>query len=353
MYNLALAFKDKGLDVHYLSLTPNQEHVDEINKGIMIHWIKKKKSFFSWIDEMRVCQNILDRIQPDILYQRGRVYLTYTAAQWSQKNGKKFIWGTNGENSCEFWKNIRIVKKSQKSLWRKLLLYPYMAIQDRLIHRGIQGADQVVNQTDHQKNQLKKNFGKEGIVLPSYFLPPSLKSPKKEKIVLWLASLTRNKQPELFLKFVEHNQDINWKFILGGGTKDKKYWHKLSRQAAQLKHLEMIGPVPFEETHHYYAQASLFVSTSLNEGISNTFVQAWLNRTPVLSFSQDPNGWIEKYHLGYCAHNDVKDFLRQGRAFLEKQERLENQQESCVQFANKTFAAQEIIDTYIDIFKNS
>jgi glycosyltransferase involved in cell wall biosynthesis len=353
MYNLALAFKNAGLEVHYISLSNANKPTDEIINGIIIHWIPDKNNIFSWLHYMNNFTVTLDQIQPDILYQRGRSHLTYTAAKWSKKNRKKFVWGSNGEDSGEFWKLIKAVNKSQRSLWRKLLLYPYVAVQDIFIHQGIRNTDQVVNQTHHQKNRLWQNFNKTGVVIPSYFLPPSAtESYKKEKIVLWLANLIPNKQPELFIKFAEQNQDLEWKFILAGGTNNKKYWQSLLHQAAKLKNLEMIGQVPFEENKKYFSQASLFMNTSINEGISNTLVQAWLNSTPVLSFNIDPNDWIKTHNLGYCAHGNEEQFLHHGKSLLENYEQIESMQKNCKKFALQTFAAKETIDNYLKIFRS-
>lgn len=352
MYNLALAFKKAGLEVHYISLSNAYTRKDEIINGINIYWIPNQHFLFSWIQNIKIYKKILDQIQPDILYQRGRSPLTYTAAKWAKKNQKKFFWGSNGENSCEFWKQIKQLNKSKKNLWRKLILFPDMIIQDLLIHRGISNATKVVNQTHHQKNRLWKNFNKLGVVIPSYFLPPSAAEfYKKEKIVLWLANLIPNKQPELFIKFAEQNQNLEWKFILAGSTHDKKYLQKLLDLAAPVKNLQMIGKVAFENNQKYYSQASLFVNSSINEGISNTFIQAWLNSTPVLSFNIDPNDWIKTHNLGYCAHGNEEQFLHHGRTFLKNYQQIETIQQNCQQFALQTFAAQETIDTYLKLFR--
>jgi glycosyltransferase involved in cell wall biosynthesis len=354
MYNLASAFKKAELEVHYISLSNAYTRKDEIINGIKMHWIPNKHFLFSWIQHIKIFNKILDQIQPDILYQRGRSPLTYIAATWAKKHQIKFIWGSNGENSCEFWKRFKHLKNSQKTLWRKLVLYPDMITQDVLIHKGIFGADHVVNQTEYQKNQLSENFSKKGIILPSYFLPPVKKYFKKEKIVLWLANLIPNKQPEIFLNFVEQNQDLSWKFILGGGTNDTSYVQKILMKAAKNKKLKILGVVPFEETHKYYAQSSLFVNTSMKEadGLPNAFIQSWQHSTPVLSLNHDPNDWIKTHNLGYCAHGNEEQFLHYGRKLLENYEQIESMQENCQQFALKTFAAKETIDSYLKLFKS-
>ena len=356
MYNLASAFEDRGFEVHYISLTQDSKPADEVIDGIRIHWIPRSKNLFSWIKDIRTYKKILNRIQPDVLYQRGRSHLTYTAAEWAKKNKAKFIWGSNGEDSCDFWKLIKRVQRSKRPLWKKLLLYPYVCVQDVLIHKGIRGASQVVNQTEHQKARLQKNYAKEGIVLPSYFLPPSEDQKRvKENIVLWLANVNPGKQPELFIRLAEYCQDCpGWKFILGGGTHNRKYWQDISSLASRLPNLKLIGSVPFNETHEYFARASLFVNTSLKEadGLPNAFIQAWLNQTPILSLNHDPNDWMKTNHLGFCAHGNLEDFLNKGKALITEPQQIESMSQNCDVFARKTFASDETINAYVRILND-
>ena len=354
MYNLASAFKNRGLEVFYISFTKASPRPIEMADGIEVHWLPGEKGLFPWIGEIPAYTKILNKIQPEIVYQRGRSHLTYLAAAWAKKNRKKFVWGSNGEDSCDFWKLIKRVRRSNRSLWKKLFLYPYQAIPDLLIYKGIRGATHVVNQTEHQKAMLMKNYNKHGLVLPSYFLPPADdENVKKEKIVLWLANLSSGKQPEKFIHLAEFCRDCeDWLFLLGGGTSDIKYRQTLSRMGAHLSNLEMIGAIPFEETQDYFSRASIFVNTSLPEaeGLPNAFIQAWLNNTPVLSLNHDPNGWIEKQDLGYCAHGNVEDFLAECKALLQDDIRRKKMAENSGRFAKKTFAADVTINAYLRLF---
>jgi len=354
MYNLASAFKNRGLEVFYISFTKASPKPRETIDGIEVHWLPGEKGVFSWIGKIPAYTKILNKIQPDIVYQRGRSHLTYTAAVWARKNGKKFVWGSNGEDSCDFWKLIKRVHRSNRPLWKKLFLYPHQALQDLLIHKGIRGATCVVNQTEHQKAKLMKNYNKRGLVLPSYFLPlTDDENVKKEKVVLWLANLSSGKQPEKFIHLAEFCRDCeDWLFLLGGGTSDINYRQTLSRMGDHLSNLQMPGAIPFEETQDYFSRASIFVNTSLPEadGLPNAFIQAWLNDTPVLSLHHDPNGWIERKNLGYCAHGDFENFLSESKALLQQPSRIEKISRNCRQFGRNTFTSDETIDSYLNLF---
>lgn len=356
MYNLAKAFVDRGLDVHYISLTKDNKSKYEIIDGIKLYWIESNYAFMSWIKELGYFRNILNGINPDVIYQRGRSHLTFIAGRWAKKNIRAFIWGSNGEDSCDFWKGILRLKKSKRPLWRKIILYPYFWIQDMLIHKGIKDADCVVNQTDHQKARLLKNYSKEGIVIPSYFpLVNSVLTEKKEKNCLWIANLSPAKQPEVFFHLARHCMSLkDWKFILVGGTKDNEYRKSLMDTTASLSNVMMVGKVPFSETDTYFSSASLFVNTSLMEadGISNAMIQAFLNGVPILSFNHDPNDWIMKYNLGFCAKGNMETFLSKGYSMLQDFNALREMGRRCLEFAKNTFSSDTIIDRYIELFKD-
>ncbi len=355
-YNLASAFAGRGLDVHYIAFTKDKKAGSRIENKIKVHSVQQKKLFFRWLWDMWVYMRVLNYVNPDIIYQRGRSYLTYVAAKCARKNGKKFIWGSNGEDSCDFWRQIKRLRQSQRPFWKKIILFPYMVLQDIFIHKGIRRAHGHVNQTKHQKSRLQKNYEKQGVIIPSYFTAPSNERRyAKEKSVLWLANLGQNKRPELFLRLAEYCIDNNdWKFILGGGTKDTEYFQKLYQQAQTLSNVEILGHVPFNKTNDLFARASLFVNTSTREadGLPNSFIQAWLNNTPVLSLYHDPNNWISSRNLGVCANGDRERFFEMGKTLISDKEKLKRNGENCVSFAIETFCDERIIDSYIDLFKS-
>ena len=355
LYNLAQGFKQSGLDVHYICSTDDWRKYEENVFGIKLHWLKLSTDAFSWIKNLRLYFDALNRIEPDVVYQRGRSYLTYVGAKWAKRNSKIFMWGSNGEDGCDFWKNIKRLIRSKRAPWKKMVLMPNALLQDILIHKGIRGANYVVNQTENQKRRLWRNFHKNGVVIPSYFpvLPKDSDAQEKEKTVLWLANLSPEKQPEVFLKLARYCQDCeNWKFVLAGGSENKAYFHQISKRANGLPNLEIRGAVPFEESNRLFSKASLFVNTSIMEaeGLPNTFIQAWLSKTPVLSLVHDPNGWIKKHNLGFCAGGNSSVFLEMGRKWLREPGLIVDMGENCQRFAIKTFATEKIIDAYLELF---
>jgi len=353
MRNLASAFRRRGHEVHYVSLTPDRGALTALPEDIRFHWIERRTTALSWLRDLADFREALDRIAPDVVYQRGRSHLTWIAARWARAHGRPFVWGSNGEDSCTHWKHVTRILASPRRAWRKALLCPLAATRDVLVHAGIRGASHVVTQTRGQAESLLANFGKEGRVLPSTFEGPPARPVAKERLVLWLASLAHAKQPELFLELAERCRDLGgWTFVLGGGTRVESYRRGLESRAATLPGVRLQGPVPFAESDALYARAALFVNTSRMDadGLPNSFIQAWLHGAPVLSLHHDPNGWIASHGLGVCAHGDMERFVAAGRALLQDDAAREATGERCVRFARETFATEETIDDYLALF---
>jgi glycosyltransferase involved in cell wall biosynthesis len=382
MYHLASALRRRGHEVHYLSLTRDRGALGGLPEGIRFHWIERPVTAVSWIRDLSDYREALDRIRPDALYQRGRSHLTWIAARWARAHGCRFVWGSNGEDACDFWKHVKRIHTSRRSVQRKAALYPLAAARDLLVHRGIRGASGVVTQTRTQAESLRRNFHRDGVVLPSMFeagegapggTPAFAKASagepafaeasagkpafaEKERIVLWLASLSHGKQPELFLDLADGCRDLaSWSFLLGGGTRVDAYRREIEARAASVPNARLLGAVPFAESHALYARAALFASTSRSEadGLPNAFIQAWLHGTPVLSLHHDPNGWIEGEGLGFCARGDAKRLLAGARALLGDDELRTAMGARCARFARETFSAEETIDAYLALFSRA
>ena len=356
IYNLSRGLSSRGLEVHCISLTLDKHLKAGRVNGINLKWLLSRNRPFGWVFEISRTQKILDEIDPDVIYQRGRSHLTFAAARWAHRRSRRFVWASNGEDSGEFWKQLKRLGRSRRPIWRKLVLAPYMAVQDLYIHRGLKGVDQVISQTEHQKQRILSNFGHSAVILPSVFLPsPGRRRVPKEKIVLWLANLSPGKQPELFIDLTKQSADLNdWRFILAGGSQDEDYVASLKARTKELPSLALVGPVPFDKSQELYARASVFVNTSLLEadGLPNSFIQAWLDGTPVFSLNHDPNGWITSQGLGYCAHGDFEDLSRALRRMLADRSQLRVMGSACVRFAEVTFG-NEVIDRYVSVLEGN
>lgn len=351
LHNLAQGFVKKGIEVHYIATTKDRSKKSyKLENGIHFHWIQSQNGFFEWRRTVKLYKNILNTISPDAVYVRGRNVLQYVAGNYAKEQKINFVWGTNGEDSAELWKNLKRLKKSNKSLLKQIALFPLKAWEDYFINQGMKMADIVINQTKHQQSETRKILNKSGVVLPNYFHETNANGIKKNQI-LWLATLSPNKQPEKFIELFNKPIHNNWGIILGGGSKIISYQTRISHKATDYG-ITCVGSVAFKNSFNYYQNAKIYVNTSQpdSDGLPNAYIQSWLAGTVVLSLHHDPNNWFDKHNIGYCSNGDMQQLRGKIDFLIENPKELQTMSENARLFANKTFANPEIIESYKNMF---
>jgi glycosyltransferase involved in cell wall biosynthesis len=160
-------------------------------------------------------------------------------------------------------------------------------------------ADLIISQNEYQYNSLLYNLGIENKIIPNGFQIPDSRISKKvsKKYILWVASISEVKQPEIFLDLVKEFPDVD--FLMIGGPNNSFLYNKIKEESNVYKNLSFLGRVPFTKINSYFKEASIFINTSRFEGFPNTFIQAWMNETPVVSLNVDPDEIICKQKLGF------------------------------------------------------
>jgi len=352
LHNLSKAFAQKGIEVHYICSTKDKKKPSkEIKNSIHFHWIQTQSGIQEWKRQMSLYKEILEKVQPDSIYVRGRNVLQYIAGNYAKSHKSNFVWGTNGEDSAELWKNCRRLLASKKNIIRRAGLLPLKLYEDYYINSGMKMADFVVNQTKNQKEFTRKTLRKKGIILPSFFLPTENSLQKKNQI-LWLATLSSNKQPEIFIELLQDLRFMNWKGILGGGTTNLNYENAIREKSKNLP-IEITGNIEFENSFFYYQRARLYINTSRpdSDGLPNAYIQSWLSGTPILSLHHDPNNWLMEQNIGYCAQGSVKRLKTKLQELIENPEEIEKMGKRAKNFAEEHFSNNRTIVAYINLFK--
>lgn len=95
-----------------------------------------------------------------------------------------------------------------------------------------------------------------------------------------------------------------------------------------------------------FRRARLFVNTSAHEGFPNTFLQAWSQGIPVISFV-DPDDLIRKNRLGLVVH-DIDEMARGIRDVLQgKTHFSEHVIRACF---DQYFRIEAVVDQYAALF---
>ena len=208
---------------------------------------------------------------------------------------------------------------SDRAVIKKNVLHDkiYIRIGIRL---DIKLADTIIAQSEFQAKMLRKNFGRESILIPpGYPLPGQMPKKAKVPIVLWVARISEVKQPELFLRLARTIPQTKFQMIGGRAARNPELYDQIKKSAVKISNLEFLGFVPFHEVDRYFKQAAIFVNTSNVEGFPATFVQAWATYTPVVSLNVDPIEIISKKKIGFHSKSfqqmvkDVKQLLIDGK----------------------------------------
>ena len=224
----------------------------------------------------------------------------------------------------------REVMKERIALNNKL----HIALAHRL---DIKLADVVVTQSEFQRRRLKENFARESITIKSLASKLYKQVPQKDDppVILWVATMRHIKQPELFLELAKAIPEARFQMIGGPALGEERYFTSVQEASGGIPNLDFLGFISRDRIDHYFAKASLLVNTSIIEGFSNTFLEAWAAYTPIVSLNADPDGIIYHHKLGFhsksfdqMVHN-VKTLLndrglreemgRNGRSYVERE----------------------------------
>ena len=267
-----------------------------IPKGYKINGIAAESRFKFlnlYIDLFKSYQE-LKKINPDIVYQNVGSAFTGAISYYAKKNKAKFVWHAASDDDLKPQWSSNVKRSIMKSIDRVMLNY------------GIKNATKIATQTHFQDSLLKKRFNRESdVIVPVGHPLPTNATIKNDIItVVWVANIKPLKQPEIFVDLAtEVGKKCNAKFIMIGRPGWGKSFNSLMSKIKNTKNLEYLGELSQEEVNQYLDKSHILVNTSLYEGFSNTFVQAWMRGMPVVSLSVDPDRILQKNNIGILSGN--------------------------------------------------
>jgi len=236
----------------------------------------------------------LIKVAPDIVIQRTGGMETGICALYCNIFKKKFVFSIADDDDVKKDKKIGIINN----------FYQY----------GLKNADYIIAQKIEQIKFLEKWKQKKinNIkVIKSGHIIQDLNNMKKIYI-LWVGRAIQWKRPELFLKLSKYFPDESFIMICRKSF-DDNYWKKLYLEAQKITNLQFIEFVPFQKINEIFRNAKVFINTSLpREGFPNTFIQALMNKTPVITLTVDPDNFLTINKCGFNCKNEfnkMKYFL--------------------------------------------
>jgi glycosyltransferase involved in cell wall biosynthesis len=215
----------------------------------------------------------------------------------------------------------------------------------------IKFADAIIVQNEYQRVMLKKNFGKDGMIIKMPFPLTEQGMPEKAKppIVLWVGAMAEVKQPELLVKLAEAIPDAKFQMI-GGHTGNQDLFDGMKESSKRIPNFEHLGVIPFDEVNGYFSRASILVNTSMFEGFPHAFIQAWMHYAPVASLNADPDEIICRYKMGLHSKT-FNQLIEDVKTLLKNKQLRKEMGGNGRHYVERKHDITKIINKHIEVFK--
>ena len=176
--------------------------------------------------------------------------------------------------------------------------------------------DRVVAQTEQQLELACRAFPslRRPTVIPS-FAQAGESEPLKAEAFLWVDRLVDYKRPHLYVRLAEALPEARFRMVIPVTSETPPgMLEHLHAAADRLHNLELVAPKPRPELMDLIRRSVAIVSTSLVEGMPNTFLEAWARGVPVLTHHVDPDGVVSGNGLGIAACGSWEGFVEGAEA---------------------------------------
>lgn len=285
----------------------------------------------------RGTKDILDRIEPDVCYRRSLDFEILPLSLYCSFSETRFVYGLAHDDELTDAPN-----KFDTGI-KNTLFYRW------LNRRALSNANAVIAQNP---TQYKLAVGRLNTVV--HQIPNCYDSDKADSldwefespVVFWAARFDAWKRPDLVAELAEELREVT--FVMAGGPGDEKLFREIQRRADGLENLVTLGHVPFSEIDRYFAAADIFLNTSEEEGFPNTFLQAWAQNTPVVSFSVDPNEILSSQGIGLVADGSIEALERHIRQLALDEKRRTELGNASREYLRENHTVEAITDHYED-----
>lgn len=278
-------------DIYFFARDVGANLNHQSHKVIKISGPHMLRKYGQFVDACNLLKQ-LDAIRPDIIYQRVGCAYTGIAAHYAKKSKCKLVWHVS---------STRDVTPVDFSL-AEAIQRPLRFLDKKILEYGIRNISEIITQTEDQRYMLKKNYSKDATRLVRNFVEvPKLVEKKDEPVkVLWIGNLKPLKQPYVFVDLANKLAipgEVEFSMI-GAAFHAQSLQQDFEDRVNSVNGLHYLGRLSQEEVNQQLASAHVLVNTSVFEGFSNTFIQAWMHCVPVVSLNVNPDQLLSEKKLG-------------------------------------------------------
>jgi len=312
---------------------------DRVKLGpILFYKIQKyfaKKNFFINYLESRlvlpfVLFHLIRKCDCDVIYQRAYHKRYIWIYLWSKILNKKSIYHISDDSQISVSNiNFSPINFLLNLVYRQSEL---IAQNNYQISEALKINDRVVKVPQAIKLPIKVDY-------------PLL---KKVPYVIWISNIKRKKGLEILLDIADRMTNIS--FVMVGGISDERYFSNFSQKISSLKNVKRYDYVTPSKLEIMIKEATLLLNTSHYEGFANTFLEAWSNCLPVVSYNIDPDDLIRKEGIGFVSNN-VQELCNKISLFITDKELCNKIGNKGREIVEKRYSTKNIAKYYKEFFE--
>jgi len=254
-------------------------------EGVQFVGLPQYQSFLSPYQRQFSLYRFLRSERPDWLYWRCADYLLGPSVEIAKCLSVRTIFSAAVDGDV----------KPRTALYRRRYCWP-------LYLWGLLRVDKIFVQHVRQLAELSSSLQMKASILPNIVdLPMTAKSHlEREKYIAWVAMFREVKRPDLLIEAARKLPQIRF-VVCGAPTTFRArpgYGEQIVKELSTVPNIDYRGQVSPTEAREIISHAAVFLSTSVEEGFPNTFLEAWAAGTPVISMQCDPGSVIERFGLG-------------------------------------------------------
>ncbi|MEO0202321.1 MAG: glycosyltransferase family 4 protein [candidate division WOR-3 bacterium] len=334
-YLIAKYLSKKNLKIVYVAFSKLERSFKE-NENLEVFLLKDENNvIFNFFKVL----NFLRKLNFDAVYTRGRSYLLFIA----YLTRKPYIFNSNAQEGLRRFKYTTKLFFSKRSFFKKLLLFIPFLVIDVLIQIGIRNSKLIVVQNEFQKEEARKIWKREAIVIPNLLFRVNEYPKKGEKIVIWVGVITKWKQPEIFIKIAKVLKKYKFKMIGYGDL-------NLIEGYQNLKNFEFLGKLKNDDINIELEKSWIILNTSIGEGISNAIVQAMMRGNVPICLNDDFS-ILKKYKVGFSVKS-INEMIEKIEYLFENEKEFFEYSRRAFEFSNEYFDYEKNGKKYLECFIN-
>ncbi len=307
-----------------------QEEIEQYGKITLFRSFSLKKTISHYIRAPFILWRTLKRVNADVFIASPAGPESGIIAFFCKIYRKKFIYRTAHQMDC----NGDFEKKNGLLGW----LYGY----------GLRSADVVVTQSEEHQRMLLEGGVSSVVIRNAFVLKENISTENKKKI-LWVSRCEVWKNPKIFLEIAKKLPHESFQMISPRQKNQKELFEEINRDATSIGNIEFIEKVPFFKIQKYFNEAKIFVGTSEYEGFPNTYLQACIGKTPTVSYKVNPDEFITKNNLGYCAKGNFEKMMKYIRKLLDDEKDWKEKSENAFQYVKKNHDIETVGKQWVEL----